>query len=102
MIVRHTGHLIEFCAREIPNSHNWAATVLVSWDNEGQRNIHEFHGPADGFATQKDSESWGIAFGTKWINDGKPILLPLRTSEIHILLLLHLHRSIGKRQTVRP
>ena len=72
MIVRHTGHLIEISAREIPNSYNWAATVLVSRDNAGQRNIHEFHGPADGFATQKDSESWGIAFGTKWINDGKP------------------------------
>jgi hypothetical protein len=72
MIVRHTGHLIEISAREIPNSHNWAATVLVSWDGEDQRKIHEFHGPIDGFATQKDSESWGVAFGTKWINDGKP------------------------------
>ncbi len=49
-----------------------AATVLVSWDGEDQRKIHEFHGPIDGFATQKDSESWGVAFGTKWINDGKP------------------------------
>ena len=57
MIVRHTEHLIESSGREIPNSHNWAATVLVSWDGEGQRKIHEFHGPVDGFATQKDSES---------------------------------------------
>ena len=72
MIVRHTEHLIEISATAIPNSHNWAATVLVSWDGEGQRNVHEFHGPADGFATQKDSESWGIEFGRKWINDGKP------------------------------
>jgi hypothetical protein len=72
MIVRQTGHLIETSAREIPNSHNWAATVFVSWDGEGEFKIPEFHGPADGFATQKDSESWGIAFGKKWINDGKP------------------------------
>jgi hypothetical protein len=49
-----------------------AATVLVSWDAEGQRKIHEFHGPVDGFATQKDSESWGVEFGKKWINDGNP------------------------------
>ena len=35
MIVRHTGHLIEFCATAIPNSPNWAATVLVSSDLEG-------------------------------------------------------------------
>ena len=62
MIVRHTEHVIESSAREIPNSHNWAATVLVSWDREGQRNVHEFYGPVDGFATQKDSESWGVEF----------------------------------------
>ena len=28
MIVRHTEHLIESFAREIPNSHNWAALYL--------------------------------------------------------------------------
>ena len=72
MIVRHTGHLIEISVREIPNSHHWAATVQVSWDGEGQHKMHEFHGPVDGFATQKDSESWGVAFGKKWITDGKP------------------------------
>jgi hypothetical protein len=72
MIVSHHGHSIETFARAIPNSHNWAASVLVSWDDEGQRNAHEFHGPADGFATQQEGESWGVAFGTKWIADGKP------------------------------
>ncbi len=72
MIVRHTGHLIETSASEIPNSHNWAASVHVSWDGDGQRKAHQFHGPVDGFATQKESESWGIAFGRKWITDGKP------------------------------
>jgi hypothetical protein len=35
-----------------------------------QHSVHER--PADGFATQKDSESWGVEFGRKWINDGKP------------------------------
>ena len=82
MIVRHTEHVIESSAREIPNSHNWAATVLVSRDGEGQRNVHEFHGPVDGFATQKDSESWGVEFGRKWLMMGNQILLFLRTSEI--------------------
>jgi hypothetical protein len=72
MIVSHIGHSIETFARVIPNSHNWAASVLVSWDAEGQRKVYEFHGPVNGFATQKESESWGVAFGTKWITDGKP------------------------------
>jgi len=72
MIISHIGHSIETFARAIPNSHNWAASVLVSWDAEGQRKPHEFHGPVDGFATQKESESWGVAFGMKWITDGKP------------------------------
>ena len=48
MIVSHIGHSIETFARAIPNSHNWAASVLVSWDAEGQRKVHEFHGPVDG------------------------------------------------------
>ena len=72
MIVKHIGHVIEISVRQIPNSHNWAATVLVSWDDDGQRKIHEFHGPVDGFPSRKDGETWGAAFGMKWINDGKP------------------------------
>jgi len=72
MIVSHTGHSIETFAKAIPNSHNWAATVSVSCEAEGQLLVHEFHGPVNGFATQKESESWGIAFATKWIADGKP------------------------------
>ena len=72
MVVTHNGHSIETFVRAIPNSHNWAARILVSWEVEGQRKAHEFHGPVDGFATQKACESWGAAFGTKWITDGKP------------------------------
>ena len=83
MIVKHTGHLIEISASEIPNSHNWAAIVLVSWDGEGQRKIHEFHGPVDGFATQKDSESWGVEFGGNGLMMENQILLLLWTSEIY-------------------
>ena len=64
MIVKHSGHLIETSVRTIPNNY-WAASVFVSWDGEDQRNAHEFHGPVGGFATQKESESWGVAFGVK-------------------------------------
>ena len=84
MIVKHRGHIIEIFAREIPNSHNWAVTILVSWESEGESTIHEFHGPVKGFPRREDGETWGAAFAINGLMMGNQILPPLLTSEVHI------------------
>ena len=42
MIISHTGHSIETSVSAIPNSHNWAASVFVSWDAEGNARYTSF------------------------------------------------------------
>jgi hypothetical protein len=74
MKLKHKDHTIECISRSIPFSDRWSAKVIISWSKTGTK-IQEFDGPIGGFSSKADAEIWGIDFGKKWIDAGKP---PLR------------------------
>ena len=75
METNYNGHLIRSLGDEKPGTDKWIAKVVVMWPANGQDEIQQFDGPQQGFASKQEAESWGIQFGRKWIDDGKP---PLR------------------------
>jgi hypothetical protein len=72
MEATYKEHLIQAIAPRQSDNARWMLTVIISWmegeDNKRQR----FEGPSEGFATQEAAELWGIDFGKRWINTGKP------------------------------
>jgi hypothetical protein len=71
---RYKDHLIHTAVTKIPRNNRWAVRVHVSWSEGSRGRIVPFDGPIDGLATESEAESWGIAFGKKWIDGGKPDL----------------------------
>ena len=74
MEASYKGDRITSVASEKPDSDRWVVTVdVLSPEPHGAHNAR-FEGPLEGFASKKEAESWGIKFGKKWIDDGKPAL----------------------------
>jgi hypothetical protein len=73
MKIDYNGHTIESVATELPPDEIWCAKVIVSWSQE-RTEVRQFDGPVTGFRGKGEAEAWGIEFGKKWIDDGKPSL----------------------------
>jgi len=67
-------HLIQATALQFADSKKWAVKVIVSWDEAANGELRQFDGPIAGFDSQGEAESWGMQFGRKWIDQGKPDL----------------------------
>ena len=74
MFVLYKGHSILTIPSLVPNSNKWRAKVIVQWDEGATRRTQPFDSPLDGFGSEEKADLWAIAFGRKWIDDGKPDL----------------------------
>jgi hypothetical protein len=68
------GHIIEATATQNADTSRWNVRVVVSWEQGTDLTFQSVDGPPEGFETDAEAEGWGIAFGEKWIEDGKPSL----------------------------
>jgi hypothetical protein len=70
----YKGHHIQSVPRHLlPDSNRWTAQVLINWTDRSRKEFRRFD-VKRGFATQEEAEQAGLAFGRKWIDDGKPKL----------------------------
>jgi hypothetical protein len=71
-------HLIQSGGEGIPGSNEWRPSVRVIWHEEGRERIKYF--PPGSFQrkfeTEKEAESYAHQMAKKWIDDGKPDILP--------------------------
>ena len=74
MFVSYKVHSISTILSQIPNSNKWRAKVIVQWDEGAARRSQHFDSPLDGCGSEEKADLWAIAFGRKWIDDGKPEL----------------------------
>jgi hypothetical protein len=74
MFVSYKGHSISTILSRVPNSNKWRAKVIVHWGEGATRWTQSFDGPRDGCGSEEKADLWAIAFGRKWIDDGKPDL----------------------------
>lgn len=72
MDINYKRHLIESLSDLSPDGNRWLGKVIVLWEDAGTNRSQPFDGPLEGFSTKSEAESWGIQFGRKWIDDGKP------------------------------
>ena len=74
MQTNYKEHVIQSMAPRANPYSRWHVKIIVSWIEGPTNQMRQFDGPNAGFATQQEAEVWGIEFGKKWINDGKPDL----------------------------
>ena len=68
----YKGYLIKIISIPLPNRSNWGANVLVHWYEGNTKRTQPLDGPASGFESRKEADSWGVQSGRKWIDNGMP------------------------------
>ena len=74
MFVSYKGHSITTILTLVPNSNKWRARVIVQWGEGAARSTQQFDSRLDDCGSEEKADLWAIAFGRKWIDDGKPDL----------------------------
>jgi hypothetical protein len=80
MIGTHKGHNINISAARLPKTRQWEPHLTVIWSEDGKGRLHKLT-VNRGFRVREDAEMEGLRFAKKWIDDGKPDLLPAVETE---------------------
>ena len=76
MSLETDGHSIKVIAEQIPDSDRWSAKVVITWWEEiATYKTEQFDGPAEGFRSKSEAESWGYEFGHQNLDLGKGLKL---------------------------
>jgi hypothetical protein len=74
LLIHYKDHLIEYFSDRLPSSDKWRGKARISWVENGISNLTLFDGPIIGFSSLLEAESWGLEFGKRWIDEGKPVI----------------------------